>query len=206
MFFLIQIIEISVIFVVTFISYIIDLNSINTLKCSIKHKRFAKSVKKIKFLFIFLQKGTEMKDHFAGLAAAAGRVGHGSGLEGFPAGFPLLSHMQVTRLKWSKHVTPELEKILNDSITKLYPRLIFDIFMVDPQPPFGLHPFDPRLPFSSVGAFRPIFGNSAAAAAAAAAAVAVSVANSNDSNNSRFETILKHSIVITYLIIQGSVF
>jgi hypothetical protein len=38
-----------------------------------------------------------MKDHFAGLAAAAasGRVGHSSGLEGFPAGFPLLSHMQV---------------------------------------------------------------------------------------------------------------
>ncbi len=56
------------------------------------------------------------------------------------------------------------------------------------QPPFGLHPFDPRLPFSSAGAFRPLFGNSAAAAAAAAAAVAVSVANSNnDSNNSRYD-------------------
>ena len=48
------------------------------------------------------------------------------------------------------------------------------------QPPFGLHHFaamDPRLPFSSAavqaaasGAFRPIFGTSAAAAAAAAAA------------------------------------
>jgi hypothetical protein len=38
-----------------------------------------------------------MKDHFAGLglaaAAASGRVT--SGLEGFPGGHPLLSHMQV---------------------------------------------------------------------------------------------------------------
>ena len=46
-----------------------------------------------------LHQGSDMKDHFAGLglaaAAASGRVGHGSGLEGFPAGLPLLSHMQV---------------------------------------------------------------------------------------------------------------
>lgn len=39
------------------------------------------------------------------------------------------------------------------------------------QPGFGLHHFiDPRLPFSAAGAFRPIFGNTAAAAAAAAIA------------------------------------
>ena len=41
--------------------------------------------------------GNDMKDHFAGLglaaAAASGRVN--AGLEGFPGGHPLLSHMQV---------------------------------------------------------------------------------------------------------------
>ena len=36
-----------------------------------------------------------MKDHFAGLAAAAAASGR-SGIEGFPAGLPLLSHMQVS--------------------------------------------------------------------------------------------------------------
>ena len=35
-----------------------------------------------------------MKDHFAGLAAAAAASGR-TGIEGFPAGLPLLSHMQV---------------------------------------------------------------------------------------------------------------
>jgi hypothetical protein len=35
-----------------------------------------------------------MKDHFAGLAAAAAASGR-SGMDGFPAGLPLLSHMQV---------------------------------------------------------------------------------------------------------------
>ena len=44
------------------------------------------------------------------------------------------------------------------------------------QPGFGLHHFiDPRLPFSAAaGAFRPIFGNTAAAAAAAAIAASAS--------------------------------
>ena len=48
------------------------------------------------------------------------------------------------------------------------------------QPGFGLHHFiDPRLPFSAAGAFRPIFGSTAAAAAAAAIAASSSSMNTS---------------------------
>ena len=51
------------------------------------------------------------------------------------------------------------------------------------QPGFGLHHFiDPRLPFSAAGAFRPIFGSTAAAAAAAA--IAASAASTTTSATS----------------------
>ena len=98
----------------------------------------------IKRIHITFQ-GSDMKDlpgsPFLGLAAAARGVGPGNATPNTLEGFP---GGLPGALALSHHMG---------------------------QPGFGLHHFiDPRLPFSAAGAFRPIFGNTAAAAAAAAIA------------------------------------